>query len=132
MSYRTRTATLRIAAILTIAVLVWAWNFLFAVFVSAEVRMRTPITVVSLERATILTTSGVRTGSRTVEHRAPRRQHEAAAPTLSATALQSMIMGHTFPISALLLGALAISLLAPLRNDTGAGGPIADARRLNR
>ncbi|MFM1847695.1 MAG: hypothetical protein RL417_1169 [Pseudomonadota bacterium] len=132
MSHRTRTATLHIAAILTIAVLVWAWNFLFAVLVSAEVRMRTPITVVPLERATILTTSGVRAGSRTVEHRAPRRQHDAAAPTLSATALQSMIMGHTFPISALLLGALAISLLTPLRNDTGAGGSIADARRPNR
>lgn len=115
MSNRSNVIVVRTLSIVTIGILFWAWHFLMAVVASADSRTAPVIHVVSTPRGEINTRIGRREGDRTRERRGTAPDNDVSVGTLHQKALRTMIHDHSLTVLPMIIGALIVCLVAPIR-----------------
>jgi hypothetical protein len=122
MTNRSSAIVVRTLSILTIGVLIWAWQFLMAVVASAESRTAPVIHVVSAPRAEIYTGTGRREGGLTRASSGVAPITEVSVGALHRKAIHSMFHEHSLTVLPMLIGALIVCLVAPIRRKDGSSG----------
>ena len=125
MSHRAAVLTLRVMSFLTVLTLVWAWQFLMATVATTESHTPTSITLVSADLSATRTAVGQRDGRYTREIRARAASTLPDLSLLHRNGTDGFIPAYSLSMGSLIIGALIVCLLAPVRTKR-TRGPVVD------